>query len=130
LWRIKGAPLVFQRLVTGWCLKPIKSKTRNIIEAFRQGNKAEPIIHVNVIPFLKTNTKGFISVVQAFNVGLVKSRDDIISSVSPDAVFVLECKTVGLAIDDESRLASDVRKLTAFLSSSTEFAEKVQDNKI
>jgi hypothetical protein len=122
--------LVFQRLVTGWCLKPIKSKTRNVVEAFRQGNKAEPIIHDNVILFIQTNTKGFIVVIQAFRVGLIKSRDDFISSVSPDAVVVLECKTIGLPTDDESSLGRDVRKLAAFLSTNTELAEKVQCNAV
>jgi hypothetical protein len=107
-----SAALVFQKLVTGWCLRPIKSTARNVVEAFRQSNKAEPIIHNNVIPFIGTSTKGYIIVVQAFRVGLIKSRDDYISSVSPDPVCVVECKLTGLQVQDESRLAVDVRKLT------------------
>jgi hypothetical protein len=120
--------LVFQKLVTGWCLRPIKSKGRDIVEAFRQGNKAEPLIHDNVIPFIETNTKGFIIVVQAFRVGLIKSRDDYISSVSPDAVCVVQCKLTGLTADEESRLASDVRKLYSFVSTNVDLAETILDN--
>jgi hypothetical protein len=30
--------LVHQKLLTGWCMAPIKSKRKEIVESFRQGN--------------------------------------------------------------------------------------------
>jgi hypothetical protein len=56
-------------------------------------------------------------------VGLVKSRTDHISVVSPDAVCVLECTTIGLANNDESKLAGDIKKLSKFLSTTDEMVE-------
>jgi hypothetical protein len=67
-------------------------------------------------------------VVQAFNVGLVKSRDDHVSAVFPDAVCVLECRTVGLASEDERPLAGGVRKLAEFLSTNQHSAEEVTNS--
>jgi hypothetical protein len=120
--------LIYQKLVTGWCMAPIKSKRKDVVESFRQGNMAEPMIHQNVIPFIQTNTKGLIHVIQAFQVGLVKSREDHVSAVSPDAVCVMGCTTVGLADDDDSKLANHVRKLSRYLTTRTEGVEKVCDD--
>jgi hypothetical protein len=77
-------------------MAPIKSKRKDVVESFLQGNMAEPMRHENVLPFIKTNTNGLIHVVQAFQVGLVNSREDNISAGPPDAVCVMECTTVGL----------------------------------
>jgi hypothetical protein len=52
--------LVFQKLVTCWRMAPIKSKRKDVVKYFRQGKVAEPIIHANVPPFIKTNTKGLV----------------------------------------------------------------------
>jgi hypothetical protein len=68
---------------------------------------------------------GLIHVVQAFQVGLVRSREDDISAVSPDAVCVMECTTVGLVEDDDSRLACHVSKLSQYLTELTKAVEKV-----
>lgn len=119
--------LVFQKLVTAWCMAPIKSKSKGIVESFRQGLMAEPLIHENVVAFIKTHSREMITVVQAFNIGLVKCRDDHVSAVSPDAICVLECSTVPLATDDESQLASDVKKLSEFLSTSCEDNNLVEE---
>jgi hypothetical protein len=89
---------------------------------------AEPIIHENTLPFINLNAKGWICVVQAYNVGLIKSRQDHISAISPDAMCVIECSTVGLQSTDESSLAIVVRKLSQFLSDVTDEVENVQDN--
>jgi hypothetical protein len=83
---------------------------------------------VNVLPFIKTNTKGLVHVVQTFGVGLVKSRDDHISAVSPDAVCVFECSNVGLAANDESKLVRDVRQLCSFLSTTNGLVERKDEN--
>jgi hypothetical protein len=71
----------------------------------------ELMIHNNYVPFNALNRDGFIFVAQAFNVGLVKSRDDHMSAVSPDVVCVLEYTTEGWATQDERPLARVVRKL-------------------
>jgi hypothetical protein len=71
--------LVFQKIVTSWCMAPIKRKNRDVVEAFRQGKLAEPLIHENVVAFLSSHSKGMLNITQAFNVGLVKSRYDGIS---------------------------------------------------
>jgi hypothetical protein len=68
--------LIFQKIVTAWCMTPIKKKNRDVIEAFRQGKVAEPLIHENVVEFIAQHTKGMVSVEQGFNIGLVKSRAD------------------------------------------------------
>jgi hypothetical protein len=67
-------------------------------------------------------------VMQAFNVGVVKSRDDHVSAVSPDAVCVLECTTVGLASENERPLALGVRKLAEFLSTNPHLVEEVTNS--
>jgi hypothetical protein len=85
--------LVYQRLVTSWCMTPIKKKSKEIVEAFRQGKLAEPLIHNNVANFLVQHSKGMLSIPQLINAGLVKSRGDHISAVSPDAMAVLQCVT-------------------------------------
>jgi hypothetical protein len=89
---------------------------------------AEPIIHEHILPFINLNAKGWICVVQAYNVGLIKSRQDHISEVSPDAMCDIECSTVGLQSTDESSLAMGVRKLSQFLSDVTDEVENLQDN--
>jgi hypothetical protein len=66
--------LVYQKVATAWCMAPIKSKRKDVIESFRQGNLAEPKINENVIPFINTNTNGCVYVVRAFNVGLIKAK--------------------------------------------------------
>jgi hypothetical protein len=71
----------------------------------------ELMIHNSYVPFNTRNRDGFIFVAQAFNVGLVKSRDDRMSTVSPDVVCVLEYTTEGWATQDERPLARVVRKL-------------------
>jgi hypothetical protein len=91
-------------------MAPIKSKRKEIVEQFRQGNIGELMIHNNYVPYNPPNRDGFIFVAQAFNVGLVKSRDDHTSAVSPDVVCVLEYTTEGWATQDERPLAGDVRK--------------------
>ena len=108
--------LVFQKIVTSWCMTPIKKKNRDIVEAFRQGKVAEPLIHDNVAEFIRIHTKGMILVSQGFNVGLVKSRDDKISAVSPDALAVLECATsLTPGVSEYGQIALDSDKLVAFL---------------
>jgi hypothetical protein len=103
-------------------MTPIKSKRKDIVESFRQWKLAESRIHSNVVPFIKYNTSGFIYIVQAFSVGLVKNRDDHISAVSPDAVCVLGCTAVTLPPNGENNLAHNVRKLCDFLETCTEFS--------
>lgn len=121
--------LVYQKLVTSWCMAPIKSRTKGVVESFRQGKLAEKMIHSNVVPFVNNNTSGLIYILQAFNVGLVKNREDHISAVSPDAVCVLGCTTVGLSPNNESLLAASVRKLCEFLDTCDEVSvEKVVEN--
>jgi hypothetical protein len=65
--------LVFQKLVMAWCMAPIKSKSKGIVKSFQQGQMAEPLIHENVVAFIKMHSREMITVVQAFNVGHVKS---------------------------------------------------------
>ena len=51
---------------------------------------AELLIHGNIMSFLKHQSKGVIIIMQAFNVGLIKSKVDHSSAVSPDATAVLK----------------------------------------
>jgi hypothetical protein len=122
-WEVQARPWH-----TCWCMAPVKSKRKDVVESFRQGKVAEPKIHANVLPFIETNTKGLVHVVQTFGVGLVKSRDDHISANSPDAVCALECSTVGLAANDEFKLVRDVRKLCSFLSTTNGLVERKDEN--
>jgi hypothetical protein len=109
--------LVFQKIVTLWCMTPIKKKNRDVVEAFRQGKVAEPLIHDNVAEFIRIHTKGMILVSQGFNVGLVKSRDDKISAVSPDALAVLECATsLTPGVSKYAQIALDSEKLAGCIS--------------
>jgi hypothetical protein len=67
-------------------MAPIKLKSKGIVKSFQQGQMAEPLIHENVVAFIKTHSREMITVVQAFNVGLVKSCDDHVSgAVFPNA---------------------------------------------
>jgi hypothetical protein len=95
-------------------------KNKNSVDSLWQGTLAEPLIHDSILPFIKAHSKGSTCVVQAFHLGLVKSREDHVSAVSPDAICVVECSTAVLRGDDDSTLASYVRKLFGFLSTITD----------
>jgi hypothetical protein len=43
--------LVLQKLVTGWCMTPVKSNGKDVIESFRKGHLGEPKIRENTIAF-------------------------------------------------------------------------------
>jgi hypothetical protein len=59
---------------------------------------------------------------------LLRAETTTIFAVSPDAVCVFECSTVGLAANDESKLVRDVRKLCSFLSTTNGLVERKDEN--
>jgi len=119
--------LVFQKIVTSWCMAPIKRKNRDVVEAFRQGKLAKPLIHENVVAFLSSHSQGMLNITQEFNVRLVKSRYDGISAVSPDAIAVLQIATeVPTEVAGDSKIAKDCENLVSYLGKLSDADETVE----
>jgi hypothetical protein len=97
--QIPHESLVFKKCVASWCMAPIKQKTRETINSFRNGNLAEPNIHASITAVVSQCSA--LKVELAFEVGLLQKKNDRITAVSPDAISILS-SPVTIDVHDEA----------------------------
>ena len=82
--------LVFEKIVKAWCMAPIKSRSKNIQEAFRKGHIAEKETNKNIAGFINYHSRNQIEIERIYNCGLIYSMTDRVSAVSPDAMSIIK----------------------------------------